>query len=51
MSEQEMKKNSEGTVEQSTEQLANESVAQSEASKNEIGGIEPVETNGLLYSP
>lgn len=51
MDGQEMKKNPEGTMEQSTEQLANESVAQSEASKNEIGGIEPVETNESASTP
>ncbi len=45
MDEQELKNIPEGNVEQPVEQLTNESVEQSEASKNETGGITPVETN------
>lgn len=44
MDGQEMKKNPEGTMEQSTEQLANESVAQDETSGIETAEIVPVET-------
>lgn len=51
MDGQEMINVAEATVEQPVEQLTNESVAQSEASKNEIGGIEPVETNEGASTP